>query len=593
MLRLRPLAATLVAPAAQFFLRSSSDDGISGLHVRCAEAHGHRNGIAGNRSAVRLSPAEFIQRFQEGKRLREDQCLQGLAGRIMWGYTPGAFIWLGYDSADHKPFTTAVGSDALERMIGKSPLDVLMLAGIDLMSIHAWATRGVNYQLVVFPEDSLGRYQATWESLVDRVEASFDKECADIVREHLTAVRTVPFAQHEARYDAAYTSGALRAATSNENHKAHMSGDRLRSQGKNNRPADVRAFLLHELGLAETFTGEGTTGWGGSSVSEFSVRNIRLDDPAFEKAVSPLGGPQPQDIIERLCRECKMMEAVIDEAEPKIISDPKHYIERLCRGEVLAPNEEVRGLCGRICNGRLPRDFDWLKGPNSATPAFFCGPDGLSALLGKEPVDMLLECGFNELDIYSDVKHGSAYCLVVVPDDGNLNLKPATWDGALSFVELCFPDVLPIVKSNFEQVRSTSYEELDEDHFRRKHIHIGAVGWNEERFMTQERLKNLGAEARPSDVRAFFYHTMRMNHLFAGDGFTVTPSGARGFKEYFLPNMNREELEKHGAQYATIGTPDITTCAQKVCQRYAKLRGLRQRLILGESAGMREDEVIG
>ena len=89
--------------------------------------------------------------------------------------------------------------------------------------------------------------------------------------------------------------------------------------------------------------------------------------------------------------------------------------------------------------------------------------------------------------------------------------------------------------------------------------------------MTEARLLQREAQGvcREADVRAFLYHTMNLNNLFAGDGYTYTPDGRRGHREYLAANVPRDQLERWAT--CPLGAPTLDECMQEIQRAYAEI----------------------
>ena len=58
-------------------------------------------------------------------------------------------------------------------------------------------------------------------------------------------------------------------------------------------------------------------------------------------------------------------------------------------------------------------------------------------------------------------------------------------------------------------------------------------------WMSAQRLIELGDNARACDTRAFLYHVVGLNRLYADDGFTRREDGRVGMAEYVTANQQR------------------------------------------------------
>mmetsp|Transcript_32776 Transcript_32776/g.92477 ORF Transcript_32776/g.92477 Transcript_32776/m.92477 type:complete len:605 (+) Transcript_32776:75-1889(+) len=224
-----------------------------------------------------------------------------------------------------------------------------------------------------------------------------------------------------------------------------------------------------------------------------------------------------------------------------------------------------KGICGRICHGNSPGDFETLIGPAPAPKlAFTIGSDGLKDLIGKSSLEMLLSVGYTALYIYrSIVKDGCSFVLAVMPADSG-SAWPATWDGLFEAIRSEYPDVWPLVKAVQQDLQTSSFEELEQAYMQEGWPALRAI--KKGTHITLERLLEMNqvGTMRAYHVRAYLHENMHIRANFLGDGFTWRLNGERGPTEYLSRNTTCYEVRD--AIFCPLGSPTVEEVIKYMCE---------------------------
>jgi len=220
------------------------------------------------------------------------------------------------------------------------------------------------------------------------------------------------------------------------------------------------------------------------------------------------------------------------------------------------------------------------------------GSDGLEMVLREQmlPKTMLLNLGYDVLFLYEEIKKGTVFELVVCDESDSAGIVAATWDALPSVVAASFsaPRLPQLIETHLPQLKQQSFYDLQLAYTHPNDPDGPPMSMHEARSkpasseaddvppwrMTEARLLGLPLP-RAADVRAFLYHSLNLNNLFAGDGYTYTQEGSKGYKEYLAPN---KQLEQLGVSWATcpIGLPTIDACMEEICDAYERLVSARR-----------------
>ena len=211
-------------------------------------------------------------------------------------------------------------------------------------------------------------------------------------------------------------------------------------------------------------------------------------------------------------------------------------------------DQVVRALaCGRVSfrpravYGRIVRTE--LDQPSTLTEdegrkvVMIMGPSGLQQLLGRTGLERLKKIGYSENYIARNIARGKKFKLVLF--DRPPNLRVATWAVAVQVVAQHYPELAPMLHAALPELRRRSIEYFEAE-AGYSFYDAQLRGSNDSRFMTAERL--LHSKGTAADVRAFLFHTMHFSELYTGDGYTRTPEGKRGVREYIMSNLPIQSL---------------------------------------------------
>lgn len=224
------------------------------------------------------------------------------------------------------------------------------------------------------------------------------------------------------------------------------------------------------------------------------------------------------------------------------------------------PVGNMAGYFGRLLRGTREEQFEKLSPDEGRRTAFVMNGNGLRSLrrsdnTPKSGAAILETVGYTHEQIKKTVAAGNRFELAVIPPSANAQILPATWPNVLKVIAEQHADHLPGLAAAFEKhgaaLARTPFEKIEAQ----AGYSFAALKADDPRYMTPERF---GALKDPTlvQVRSFLYHTEQLRELFAGDGFTLKPSGQRGVREFITPNVALDELR--GATKAPLppsGTP--------------------------------------
>lgn len=201
------------------------------------------------------------------------------------------------------------------------------------------------------------------------------------------------------------------------------------------------------------------------------------------------------------------------------------------------------GLRARVLRGMGSTDFEIL-GSDERRIVFIMGPDGMSALPGMHPLDILNFLGLDPDYVQGRIKQGYHFKLLVFV--GGEDAPLATWDNALDMVAAERPELAEDIERHREVLRTRSLESLlvSQSATPKQLDAIELAGKTHPSFMTPGRYYMLSdaEKANPANLRRVLLHADHLGILFSGDGYTRMPDGQRGPAEYLVPNGKVSEL---------------------------------------------------
>ena len=257
-------------------------------------------------------------------------------------------------------------------------------------------------------------------------------------------------------------------------------------------------------------------------------------------------------------------------------------MSKLCAGETVGV-DELQHLRGRLCRGRDPGHFRML---GHGLTCFPLGGDGLKLLLdvaasslegdqGGAPLEMLLQTGYDVLDIYRKLSEGWVVNLVVW-DIRELDPPPATWDGVAFVLDQLSPVVAEQVRLHMDTpvhcgsgvLLLQEYASLQQD-FKLNQPAYTSKGDLERLSLTEFESLVRDKQRSAAAMRKHLYDYYGLNDLYAGHGYTVLANGDRCICEYLAINRPRDSIEQHGA--TAIGAPTLEQCLQRISAMYEEL----------------------
>ncbi|HEU4914456.1 MAG TPA: hypothetical protein VFT16_03585 [Candidatus Saccharimonadales bacterium] len=217
----------------------------------------------------------------------------------------------------------------------------------------------------------------------------------------------------------------------------------------------------------------------------------------------------------------------------------KGYIDALRAGQQVELSADSP-LRGRILRGREETDFEIL-GSEERDIVFIMGPDGLAALPGVDPLAALDRIGLTPDYVQGRIAQGHMFRLMVF--EGGSEAPLATWDNALDMVAANHPELAADIALHRAALKTTPFEVFQAD-VDQPLDDIELAGPAHPEYMSLERYVALPPEARenPAKLRRLLFHKEHLGSLFYGDGYTRTPDGQIGLREYLVPNGRIDQL---------------------------------------------------
>lgn len=236
------------------------------------------------------------------------------------------------------------------------------------------------------------------------------------------------------------------------------------------------------------------------------------------------------------------------------IEDLSEFKDAISNGAV----GNVNGLCGRIVRGSSPEEFETLTDDLSRKLVMLMGADGLEQMLEKpDDYEKLLAIGWEHKDVEYYIDLGKEFKLVVFNESA---AKLADWNSAIEAVIDVYPDIADKLHANLELLKTVSYAEIEASAGYTFH-EVRKNGDSDPRFMTYDRYKK--SSGNLVETRAFLYLSIHLRELYSGDGYTYTPEGERGLKEYIIPNMSLKDLDEYLLLDLNATLPKSNTKASK------------------------------
>ena len=222
-----------------------------------------------------MDTKKYQELFVQGK----TSAVVGLCGRIIRGTKPDDFKTLTDDP--NRKLVMLMGSDGLEKLLGKTGYDMLVEIGYEPDYIERKVNEGNQFKLVVFPDNGPAKI-ATWDNLPIVLKEVYPEIEAPL-NKFLSQLKSIDFdaIESQAGFDFSEVDKLGNADP------RFMTYDRFIKSSKT--LVDVRAFLYFTVHLRELFSGDGYTytSDGTRGMLEYIVSN---------KPISKLGENQVIDI---------------------------------------------------------------------------------------------------------------------------------------------------------------------------------------------------------------------------------------------------------------------------------------------------------
>ena len=206
-----------------------------------------------------VTPRMFLEMFRQKQNA---EAPRGWFGRVLHGRTNDEFRYLSNDP--HCRIVTALGPDGLGRLIGLPGKEVLKTVGDTPTDIQKLVNAGYYFRLAYF-QDKPSIQLATWEEVAVLASVIYP-ETINAFDRHLNELRAIPFEiwQKVGRFDW------------NEVRRLGPDDPRFMTYERflqSTQTAYNLRRLLFEIGLDETFTGDGYA----NGVKSYVMPNVRLE----------------------------------------------------------------------------------------------------------------------------------------------------------------------------------------------------------------------------------------------------------------------------------------------------------------------------
>ncbi len=176
------------------------------------------------------------------------------------------------------------------------------------------------------------------------------------------------------------------------------------------------------------------------------------------------------------------------------------FVECFGRGE--RPLLTLGGVCGRVLRGVTEADFTTLSDDPARRVVFMLDAEALVDLLGRAGAEVLAQIGYTPAEVKALLARGTRFRLMLVPP---VDMVPATWANVLALAANAYPQWAERLMAARAALEMLPYAEI---------------------------MRRGGPAA---EARAFLEHTLHLNPLFAGDGYTRR-DGRAVYAEYACLN---------------------------------------------------------
>ena len=127
-----------------------------------------------------------------------------------------------------------------------------------------------------------------------------------------------------------------------------------------------------------------------------------------------------------------------------------------------------------------------------------------------------------------------------------VGLQPATWEGVLDLVKLCYPLVAPDMEQHLEALRNTPFEDFEKAAgFRFIDTHHHSATSNGPPSYKYAVYRALPTPRKAWQTRLFLYCELHLLELYTGDGRTHCDGLSVRHKEYLCRDVSLEGLREH------------------------------------------------
>jgi len=197
----------------------------------------------------------------------------------------------------------------------------------------------------------------------------------------------------------------------------------------------------------------------------------------------------------------------------------------------------ISGVCGRVVRGRHEDDFAMLAFASGRRLAWVTGADGLHAMLGRPPADIVLGIGKDRAWLHEKLAEGMRWKLIVMPQAA---CTRADWRGVFAMIETQYPELAAKLRAWREAVQDRALASRIEPALVTAEVKDNP---GHPAHMSIERYRD--CEDTKVNARLFLWHSLGLNQHFKGDGWAVDPLTGARVQEYLTANVMLAGIPEH------------------------------------------------
>ncbi|KAJ3353493.1 hypothetical protein HDU83_006775 [Entophlyctis luteolus] len=449
-----PVASTLHAAAAPGFV-SSIVTSVASVPVQGARAiryppspHIHSDSPPG------LSCQQVLDLFIAQKPLPEGATVgKNIVGR----FTRGGRDHKDTDMLSHEPFKKlcwVFGSDTIELMLGKTPTQAMVTAGLAKQWIRDWLDDGDEHRLVLIPVTNPDeRVLGTWDNIFMLVQKHYGIRIYlkmhpffDELKE--THIKDIDPRGRLRHYSLCLYISELPVAD-RHNHEEFYTPEKILKMPEITL-YDVRGFMFHTMGCGQIFVGRGYARDpnGNANRMEYIVPNREYSAfPGFIQHPISVSRDEIQKF--HLGKNLTNYERCLELARQFKTCEPLRTDSTI-----------AEGIVGRFVRGFQPEHFEKLCGEPSTRAAFVFGGDTIQSFIGLSASQAMISLGFTREYLVSLNAMKMSHKLVLFPEPEKC--KQAKWDNAMAFVKDMYGEKIHSkLLPHLRELKAKEYGEID------------------------------------------------------------------------------------------------------------------------------------